>query len=149
MNYMRTIQIFCNYYENYNYAEGSKPYYKIKGTHVFEMEVNFDDLMYREDELRRVIGDLISCETNPKNLKGADKYIIRSIEIKDEVTVLPKITTETLNNRLQFRKLRKNTINYNSCSPAAKETLSDLSPDQVLIDNIDGADYKKYKLWAK
>ena len=104
--YMRTIQIFTNYYENYN-LDG-EPYYKIKGTHVFEMDVNFNDLMYRKDELKAAINDMIAKDTNPDNSPHACKYIVTDIDLKDEVSTLPTLTATDLTN---YKPTRENKIN--------------------------------------
>ena len=120
--YMRTIQIFCNYYENYN-LEG-EPYYKIKGTHVFEMDVNFNDLMYRKGELKAAINDMIAKQTNPDNSPHADKYIIKDIDLKDEVTKFVPLTAQDLTN---YKPTRTNKINPSLCSRAAVESIWEIN----------------------
>ena len=120
--YMRTIQIFTNYYENYN-LDG-EPYYKIKGTHVFEMDVNFNDLMYRKDELKAAINDMIAKDTNPDNSPYADKYIITDIDLKDEVTKFVPLTAQDLTN---YKPTRTNKINPSLCSRAAVESIWEIN----------------------
>ena len=136
MQHMRTIQIFCNYYENYNF-DSVIPYYKIKGTHVFEMDVNFDDLMYRETELKAAINDMIVKDTNPDNLPGADKYIIKSIELKDEVTKFVPLTSEQLTN---YKPTRTNKINPSLCSRAAVESIQNIKNYREVCDFTDIVD---------
>ena len=128
--YMRTIQIYTNYYENYNF-DSDIPYYKIKGTFVFEMDVNFDDLMYREKELRAAINDMIAKDTNSENLPGADKYIIKSIELKDEVKTLPNLTMDQLTN---YKPTRENKINPSLCSRAAVESIQSIKNYRDVVD---------------
>jgi hypothetical protein len=129
MNKLRTIQIFCNYYENYNdYNE--VPYYKIKGQHVFEMDVDFDDLLYRKDQLKAAINDMIAKETNPDNYPDANKYIIVDIELKDGVTQLPSLSSEDLTG---YKPTRENRINLRWCSQHAYDSLMRLkNVDEVL-----------------
>jgi len=128
--YMRTIQIFCNYYENYNF-DSDIPYYKFKGAHVFEMDVAFNDLMYREKELRAAINDMIAKDTNSQNLPGADKFIITSIELKDEVTVFPTLSSEDLTN---YKPTRENKINPSLCSRAAVESIQRIKNYRDVVD---------------
>ena len=124
---MRTIQIFCAYFENYNY-DSDTPYYKIKGEHVFEMDVEFNDLMYRENELRAVINDMIVKRTNPNGSPSACKYIITSIELKPETDNLGSLNMKQLT-KAYFKgedypnHLQTNKINPGLCSPAANEYL--------------------------
>tara|TARA_S200002703_G_scaffold129298_1_gene116309 strand:+ start:82 stop:525 length:444 start_codon:yes stop_codon:yes gene_type:complete len=130
MNNLRAIQIFCTYFENYNF-DGDTPYYKIKGSHVFECEVNFNDLMYRQDELRSILNDKIHRETNPTNSPQACKYIIDSIELKDEVTHFGVINTEDINHYPIPQEERfPNKINPGLCSPAANQYLMEKCRDQ-------------------
>ena len=133
--YMRTIQIFCNYYENYN-LEG-EPYYKIKGTHVFEMDVNFNDLMYRKDELKAAINDMIAKDTNPDNSPYADKYIITDIDLKDEVTKFVPLTAQDLTN---YKPTRENKINPSLCSRAAVESIREINNYREVVDFTDIVD---------
>ena len=130
MNYMRTIQIFCNYYENYNF-DSDIPYYKIKGTPVFEMDVNFDDLMYRKEELMLAINDMIAKKTNPTNSNSACKYIVTDIDLKDEVTLLPKLTSEDLT---KYKPTRENKINPALCSEAARDSIRRIHNYRDVVD---------------
>ena len=136
MNNLRTIQVNANYYENYNWDEAI-PYYKIKGTHVFEMDVNFDDLMYREEELRSIINDKIHRATNPSNSNSACKYIVTDIDLKDEVTLLPNLTSEDLN---KYKPTRENKINPSLCSRAAVESIQKIKNYRDVIDFTDIVD---------
>ena len=128
--YMRTIQIYTNYYENYNW-EGDIPYYKIKGSHVFEMDVNFDDLMYREKELVAAINDMIAKWSNPNSNSLADKYIITNIDLKDEVTTLPNLTMDQLT---EYKPTRENKINPSLCSRAAVESIKEIKNYRDVVD---------------
>jgi len=128
--YMRTIQITTNYYENYNF-EGDVPYYKIKGTHVFEMDVAFNDLMYREEMLIPAINDMIAKQTNPDNSPMADKYIITDIDLKDEVTQLPSLSTTELT---EYKPTRENKINPSLCSRAAVESIQKIENYRDVVD---------------
>jgi len=128
--YMRTIQITTNYYENYNW-DGDTPYYKIKGSHVFEMDVNFDDLMYREKELRAAINDMISRWSNPNSNNLADKYIIKSIDLKDEVTTFPTLTMDQLT---EYKPERENKINPSLCSRNAVESIREIPNYREVVD---------------
>ena len=130
MNYMRTIQIFCNYYENYNFDEDI-PYYKIKGTHVFEMDVNFDDLMYRKEQLMLAINDMIAKQTNPSNSPSACKYIVTDIDLKDEVTTLHNLTSEDLT---KYKPTRENKINPALCSEAARDSIRKIKNYREVVD---------------
>ena len=130
MNMMRTIQIFTNYYENYNF-DGPKPYYKIKGTHVFEMDVNFDDLMYRKDELVAAINDMIAKWSNPNQSPLADKYIITDIDLKDEVTTFHSLTSDELT---EYKPTRENKINLDYCSDAAWWSIKDLPNSEEVTE---------------
>ncbi len=136
MEYMRTIQIFTNYYENYNF-DGDIPYYKIKGTHVFEMDVNFDDLMYRKEQLVEAINDMIAKDTNPENSPRADKYIITDIDLKDEVTTLPNLTYYGLT---KYKPTKENKINPALCSPAAKDSIKQIPNYREVCDFSDIVD---------
>jgi len=128
--YMRTIQIFCNYYENYNF-DSDIPYYKIKGTFVFEMDVNFDDLMYRKEQLTIAINDMIAKDTNSQNLPSADKYIITDIDLKDEVKTFPSLSSEDLTN---YKPTRENKINPSLCSRAAVESIKEIKNYRDVVD---------------
>ena len=134
--YMRTIQIFTNYYENYN-IDGDIPYYKFKGTHVFEMEVAFDDLMYREELLIPAINDMIAKQTNPDNSPMACKYIIKDIDLKDEVTTLPNLTIKELT---EYKPTRENKINPSLCSRAAVESIQKIENYRDVVDFTDIVD---------
>ena len=136
MEHMRTIQIFTNYYENYNF-DGDSPYYKIKGTHVFEMDVNFNDLMYRKEELVAAINDMIAKWSNPNNSLMADKYIITDIDLKDEVTTLPNLNNWGLNN---YKPTRENKINPSLCSRAAVESIQNIDNYREVVDFTDIVD---------
>lgn len=133
---MRTIQIFCNYYENYNF-DSDIPYYKIKGTHVFEMDVNFNDLMYRKDELEAAINDMIAKDTNPDNSPQACKYIVTDIELKDGVTQFAPLTSEDLT---KYKPTRENKINPSLCSRAAVESLTSIRDYRSVCDFTDIVD---------
>ena len=137
MSYMRTIQIFCNYYENYNF-DSDIPYYKIKGTHVFEMDVEFDDLMYNKEKLVMAINDMISCSTNPENSPRADKYIIKDIDLKDEVTKFVPLTSKDLTN---YKPTKENKINPSLCSRAAVESIKEISDYRSVCDFTDIVDH--------
>ena len=139
MQHMRTIQIFCNYYENYNFDEAI-PYYKIKGTHVFEMDVNFDDLMYRKDELEAAINDMIAKDTNPSNSPSACKYIVTDIELKDGVTKFVPLTSEDLT---KYKPTRENKINPSLCSRAAVESIQKIKNYRDVVDFTDIVDKTK------
>ena len=134
MNNLRAIQIFCNYYENYNFDQ-PYPHYKIKGTHVFECEVNFDDLMYREEELKSILNDKIHRETNPSNSNSACKYIITGIELKDEVTNFGTINSEDINHYpIPTNERHPNKINPALCSEAARDSLQRIPNYREVID---------------
>ena len=130
MEYMRTIQIFTNYYENYNF-DSDFPYYKIKGTHVFEMDVNFNDLMYRKDELVAAINDMIAKQTNPTNSLMADKYIITDIDLKDDVTKLTNLNSFGLTH---YKPTRENKINPKYCSEAAIDSLLNIKNHKEVLE---------------
>ena len=137
MNKLITIQVNANYYENYN-IDSDIPYYKIKGTHVFEMEVNFDDLMYREEELRSIINDKIHRATNPSNTTQACKYIITDIQLKDEVTHFGTINTKDINNYpIPTEERYPNKINPSLCSPAAVESIQSIKNYRNVVDFTD------------
>lgn len=136
MQNLRTIQVFTNYYENYN-IDGDVPYYKIKGQHVFEIKVDFDDLMYRKEELTAAINDMIAKDTNPNNSPMACKYIITSIELKDEVTKFPSLSAEDLTN---YKPTRTNKINPALCSRAAKESIREIKNYREVCDFTDVKD---------
>jgi len=128
--YMRTIQITTNYYENYNW-DSDIPYYKIKGTHVFEMDVNFNDLMYNKEKLVEAINDMIAKKTNPDNSPSACKYIVTDIDLKDEVTTLPNLTIKELTN---YKPTRENKINPSLCSRAAVESIQKIENYRDVVD---------------
>ena len=50
----RTIQLFAQRYENYGFHEG-RDCWKPKGGHVFELDVDFDWLMYADEQDRNAI----------------------------------------------------------------------------------------------
>ncbi len=134
MQNLRTIQVHTNYYENYN-IDGDKPYYKIKGSHVFECEVNFDDLMYRETELRSILNDKIHRDTNPTNSPMACKFIITSIELKDGVTNFGVINTKDINNYpIPVEERHPNKINPALCSEAARDSIQKIRNYREVID---------------
>lgn len=140
MNTLRTIQVTTAYFENYNW-DGDVPYYKIKGAHTFELDVDLDDLIYREEELRAYINDMIVEDTNPNGSPLACKYIIIDITIKDEVTRLPFVTSSFLDH---YRPTSTNRINPGLCSPAAKDYLMDrCREDQLFRDRA--IDYRDIK----
>ena len=140
MNNLRAIQVHTNYYENYNF-DSDIPYYKIKGSHVFECEVNFDDLMYNEVELRSILNDKIHRATNPHNSPDADKYIISSIELKDEVTDFGRITSKDIESYpIPTNERFKNRINPSLCSRAAVESIQKIRNYREVIDFTDIVD---------
>tara|TARA_Y100000385_G_C12607012_1_gene431311 strand:+ start:50 stop:484 length:435 start_codon:yes stop_codon:yes gene_type:complete len=138
MQNLRTIQVFTNYYENYNF-DGPIPYYKIKGTHVFEIKVDFDDLMYREEELTAAINDMIAKDTNPSNSPMACKYIITNIDLKNDVTELPTLTPEDLT---KYKPTRSNKINPALCSRAARESIREIKNYREICDFTDVEDMR-------
>jgi len=134
MNNLRAIQVHTNYYENYNF-DSDIPHYKIKGSHVFECEVNFDDLMYNEEKLRSILNDKIHRATNPHNSPDADKYIITSIELKDEVTHFGTINSEDINHYpIPTNERHPNKINPALCSEAARDSLQRIPNYREVID---------------
>ena len=136
MQNLRTIQVHTNYYENYNF-DSDTPYYKIKGTHVFEIDVDFDDLMYRTNELKAAINDMIAKDTNPSNSPSACKYIITSIELKSEVTTFTPLTSEALT---KYKPTRTNKINPSLCSRAAVESIQSIKNYRDVVDFTDIVD---------
>ena len=140
MNNLRAIQVHTNYYENYNF-DSDIPYYKIKGTHVFECEVNFDDLMYNEEALRSILNDKIHRATNPSNSNSACKYIITSIELKDEVTNFGTINSKDIESYpIPTNERFKNKINPSLCSRAAVESLTSIRDYRSVCDFTDIVD---------
>jgi len=55
----RKIHLHAQFYENYNFNSdgylGETPYWKPKGGHTFEVEVDSDWLMYADSEDRDVV----------------------------------------------------------------------------------------------
>jgi len=140
MNNLRAIQVHTNYYENYNF-DSDIPYYKIKGTHVFECEVNFNDLMYNELMLRSILNDKIVRATNPHNSPSADKYIITSIELKDEVTDFGVINSKDIESYpIPTNERYQNKINPSLCSRAAVESLTSIRDYRSVCDFTDIVD---------
>ena len=140
MNNLRAIQVHTKYYENYNF-DSDIPHYKIKGSHVFECEVGFDDLMYNEEELRSILNDKIHRATNPHNSPSADKYIISSIELKDEVTDFGKIDTKDIESYpIPTNERYRNRINPSLCSRAAVESIQKIRNYREVIDFTDIVD---------
>ena len=140
MQNLRAIQVHTNYYENYNF-DSDIPYYKIKGTHIFECEVNFDDLMYNEEALRSILNDKIHRDTNPSNSSSACKYIITHIELKPEVTSFGTINTEDINHYpIPTSERFKNKINPSLCSRAAVESIQAIKSFRDVIDFSDIVD---------
>ena len=85
----RTIQLFAQRYENYGYDEG-REYWKPKGGHVFEVEIDFDWLMYVEDEVR----DGIFAELVAKQSSDYEMFEYREFELAPEIS---KISFEEFN----------------------------------------------------
>ena len=140
MNNLRAIQVHTNYYENYNF-DSDIPHYKIKGSHVFECEVNVDDLMYNEEKLRSILNDKIHRATNPHNSPDADKYIITSIELKDEVTDFGVINHKDIESYpIPVEERHPNKINPSLCSRAAVESIQNIRNYREVIDFTDIVD---------
>jgi len=118
MNYLRTIQAKAHYFENYN-IDGDTPYYKIKGEHVFEFEVDFNELMYREEELKKAINDKIARWSNAGEVQSC-RYIVYDIILKDEVTDFGVLSLE----HYEDEDLTENKINPLFCSEAAKDLIN-------------------------
>jgi hypothetical protein len=140
MKNLRAIQVHTNYYENYNF-DSDIPHYKIKGSHIFECEVNFDDLMYREEELKSILNDKIHRDTNPHNSPDADKYIITDIQLKDEVTSFGVINSEDINHYpIPTEERYANKINPSLCSRAAVESITKIKNYREVCDFTDIVD---------
>lgn len=61
---LKTVHIYTQRYENYGYDEG-REYWKPKGEHVFEVEIDFDWLMYVDEETRTaVFNALLAKQSN-------------------------------------------------------------------------------------
>ena len=128
MSNLRTIQAICNYYENYNF-EGDTPYYKIKGQHIFEFEIEFDELMYREEELKKCINDKIARWSNAHEPMSC-RYIVREIVLKDEVTEFGVLTIDTY----EKENLQPNKINPSLCSRNAVESIREIPNYREVCD---------------
>ena len=74
---------------------------------------------------------MIAKDTNSENLPGADKYIIKSIELKDEVKTLPNLTMDQLTN---YKPTRENKINPSLCSRAAVESIQSIKNYRDVVD---------------
>jgi len=95
------------------------------------MDVNFDDLMYRKDELMAAINDMIAKQTNPDNSLSACKYIVTDIDLKDEVTKFDSLTSEQLTN---YKPTRENKINPKYCSDAAFDSLMNIKNYKEVLE---------------
>lgn len=64
MEHKITLRIHCQHFENYNFDEPSKPFWKRKGMIVFEAEVSSDRFMYDEDTVKEALKEIIKGESN-------------------------------------------------------------------------------------
>lgn len=90
----RNIHLHAQFYENYNVNSdgslGETPYWKPKGGHTFEVEVDFDWLMYVDSEDR----DAVFAELVAKQSNVYEKFEYRDFELAPEIS---KISFEEFN----------------------------------------------------
>jgi len=82
----RKIHLHAQFYENYNFNSdgslGETPYWKPKGGHVFELEVDFDWLMYADGPDRDgVLTNLVAEQSNEY-----EKFEYREFELAPEMS---------------------------------------------------------------
>ena len=91
----RTIHLHSQFYQNYNVnfdgSLGETPHWKPKGGHTFEVEVDFDWLMYADSEDR----DAVFAELVAKQSNVYEKFEFVEFEFAPEIS---KISSEEFNN---------------------------------------------------
>jgi hypothetical protein len=91
----RKIHLHAQFYENYNFNSdgflGETPYWKPKGGHTFEVEVDSDWLMYADSEDR----DVVFAELVAKQSNVYEKFEYVEFEFVPEIS---KISFEEFNN---------------------------------------------------
>lgn len=91
----RKIHLHAQFYENYNVNSdgslGETPYWKPKGGHTFEVEVDFDWLMYVDSDVR----DAIFTKLVAKQSNVYEKFEYVEFELAPEIS---EISFEEFNN---------------------------------------------------
>jgi hypothetical protein len=81
----RKINILAQYFENYNVGPeglGEVPHWKPKGGHVFQVQVDYDWLMYADSETHdAVFTQLVANQSNEY-----EKYEYRDFELAPEIS---------------------------------------------------------------
>ena len=133
--------ITCAYLENYSDNPNTKPYWKIKGDHIFEMELSSDLWLYAQDEVEQYINHSIAKAHNNEYCK----YIPNSYEIRfDEPEQLPSMDMAKLNNLKKHHCLLRNSAPTRpQLSVAAQEHFLNNLP--AYRNNIPESEFESYK----